>query len=80
MQFVSGNGGSSLDTPLPVPLAANSTPYTKAKLDYFSNSNEVGFMTMEREQQSWKVQAWNKQGKLITECRMQGNKTECSNK
>ncbi|BBB70141.1 phosphatase [Undibacterium sp. YM2] len=80
VQFVSGNGGSSLDTPLPVPLAANSTPYTEAKLDYFSNSNEVGFMTMEREQQSWKVQAWNKQGKLITECRMQGNKTECSNK
>ncbi|MFZ6676877.1 metallophosphoesterase [Undibacterium sp. Tian12W] len=80
VQFVSGNGGSSLDTPLPVPLTANSTPYTEAKLDYFSNSNEVGFMTMEREQQSWKVQAWNKQGKLITECRMQGKKTECSNK
>ncbi|PXX45256.1 metallophosphoesterase [Undibacterium pigrum] len=79
VQFVAGNGGSSLDTPLPTPLAANSTPYTEAKLDYFSNSNEVGFMTMEREQQSWKIQAWNKQGKLITECRTQGKKTDCKN-
>ena len=76
-QFITGNGGSSLDAPLPTPLAANATPYTEAKLDYFSNSNEVGFTTMEREPQGWKVQAWNKQGKLITECRMQGNKTQC---
>lgn len=80
VQFVAGNGGSSLDTPLPIPLAANSTPYTEARLDFFSNSNEVGFMTMEREQQSWKIQAWNKRGKLITECRTQGKKTECKNK
>ncbi|MBC3916791.1 metallophosphoesterase [Undibacterium sp. CY18W] len=77
VQFVSGNGGSSLDTALSTPLEANATPYTEARLDHFSNSNDVGFMTMEREQQSWKVQAWNKQGKLITECRMQGKKTEC---
>lgn len=77
VQFVSGNGGSSLDAPLPVPLAANSTPYNEARLDHFSNSNEVGFMTLEREQPGWKFQAWNKHGKMIAECRTDGKKTEC---
>ena len=76
-QFVSGNGGSSLDTPLKTPLAADVTPYQAAQLSHFSNSNDVGFMTLEREQHYWKVQAWNKNGKLITECQMHEKITQC---
>ncbi|MBC3883708.1 metallophosphoesterase family protein [Undibacterium griseum] len=76
-QFVSGNGGSSLDMPLPATAVTGKTPYSAAALEHFSNSNDVGFMTMERELQSWKIQAWNTQGKLITECRMQNRKTVC---
>lgn len=75
-QFVSGNGGSSLDVLLPQP-AAGATPYAGATLEYFSNSNAVGFMTMEREVGVWKLQAWDKSGKLITSCRLQNNKTAC---
>ena len=77
-QFVSGNGGSSLDMMLPEPLAAGATPFSAAKLEHFSNSNDVGFMTMERELQGWKIQAWNKQGKQIADCRMQNKKTTCT--
>lgn len=76
-QFVSGNGGSSLDTPLPLPLKPGSTPLAGAQLDFFSNSNDVGFMTMERDAQTWKIQAWNRHGKLLTTCRMQEGKTQC---
>ncbi|WP_423680361.1 metallophosphoesterase family protein [Undibacterium sp. WLHG33] len=77
VQFVSGNGGSSLDSPLPAVLPAGTTPYAAAEIAHFSNSNDVGFMVMERESQSWKMQAWNKNGKLMTECRTQGKKTQC---
>lgn len=77
VQFVSGNGGSSLDSPLPAVLPAGTTPYAAAEIAHFSNSNDVGFMVMEREPQSWKMQAWNKNGKLMTECRTQGKKTHC---
>ena len=76
-QFVSGNGGSSLDTPLKTPLEPSVTPYSAAQLAHFSNSNDVGFMTLEREQHGWKVQAWNKQGQLITACQMQEKSTQC---
>lgn len=77
VQFVSGNGGSSLDTPLPVPLKAGSTPYSAAHLEFFSNSNEVGFMTMEREGDIWQIKGWNLHGKLLTACTMKNGKTEC---
>ena len=76
-QFVSGNGGSSLDIPLKTPLAAGVTPYPAAQLAHFSNSNDVGFMTLERQSNYWKVQAWNKNGQLITECQMQEKSTQC---
>ncbi|MFZ6654696.1 metallophosphoesterase family protein [Undibacterium sp. TJN19] len=76
-QFVTGNGGSSLDIPLPTPIAADLTPYTGARVDHFSNSNSVGFTTLEREANGWKVQAWDKNGKLITKCMMQNQKTDC---
>lgn len=79
VQFVTGNGGSSLDMPLKTPLPADSAPYKGAHLDFFSNSNDVGFTTLEREQNGWKVQAWNKQGKLLTECQMLDKKTTCNN-
>jgi len=76
-QFVSGNGGSSLDTPLKTPVDPSLTPYPAAQLAYFSNSNDVGFMTLEREQNYWNVRAWNKHGQLITECQMQEKSTQC---
>lgn len=76
-QFVTGNGGSSLDTPLSTPLTPGLTPYSEAKLDQFMNSNEVGFMTMERLPDHWKIQAWNQHGQLIADCQMQDKKTSC---
>ncbi|MCH8618093.1 metallophosphoesterase [Undibacterium sp. TS12] len=77
VQFVSGNGGSSLDMAIPTPLAAGATPYPGAHTDFFSNSNEVGFTLLERDEQGWKIQAWNKQGKLMTQCQVQDKKNIC---
>jgi hypothetical protein len=77
-QFVSGNGGSSLDQPLPTPLPPDAKTFSGAKVAQFMNTNEVGFMTMERIDASWKIQAWNKNGKLLNTCLMQERKTSCS--
>ncbi|MBI3284413.1 MAG: metallophosphoesterase [Burkholderiales bacterium] len=76
-QFISGNGGSSLDAPLPQPLPAGSTPYPAAQPAYFGNSNRVGFMTIEREPETWKILAWDKNGKPISDCRLQNRHAVC---
>ncbi|CAN5869316.1 metallophosphoesterase [soil metagenome] len=76
-QFISGNGGSSLDQALPQSLAPGRTPYAAARVAHFSNSNEVGFMTMERDDKGWTLQAWNQYGKLFTSCQMQAGVTTC---
>ena len=77
-QFVSGNGGSSLSLFIPSPLPIGATPYSGARVEQFSNSDEVGLMTMERVGQSWKIEAWNQHGKRITVCVMLAGKTTCS--
>jgi Calcineurin-like phosphoesterase len=77
-QFVSGNGGSSLSPLVPDPLPAGVTPFDGAHVAHFSNSDEVGFMTMERIANSWKIEAWNQHGKRIADCLMQDGKTVCS--
>lgn len=77
-QFVSGNGGSSLDKILPVTLPAGVTPALGAQVAYFNNSNDVGYMTMERQGDVWDIQAWNLQGKVIERCQMHQQKTTCT--
>ena len=76
-QFVSGNGGSSLDQALPSQRPAAATPFSAAQVAQFSNSNEAGFMTMERLDKSWKMEAWDQHGKRLTSCVMQNKKTRC---
>lgn len=76
-QFVSGNGGSSLDQALPSQRPAAATPFSAARVAQFSNSNEVGFMTMERAGSDWKMEAWDQHGKRLASCLMQGAKTSC---
>ncbi|MFZ6748752.1 metallophosphoesterase family protein [Undibacterium sp. Ren11W] len=76
-QFVAGNGGSSLDQALPNQIPAGATPYAKAAVAHFSNSNQAGFMTMERVGANWKMQAWDQHGKPLTSCLMQDGKTTC---
>lgn len=77
-QFISGNGGSSLDESLPVTLPAGVTPALGANVAYFNNSNDVGYMTMERQGDLWDIQAWNLQGKMIEHCQMHKQTTTCT--
>ena len=77
-QFISGNGGSSLSLLLPQPLPVGATPFPGARVAHFSNTDEVGLMTMERLDQGWKIVAWNQQGKRLTTCVLLGKKASCS--
>lgn len=76
-QFVSGNGGSSLDVTIPEPLLAGTTPYAGANVEFFSNANAVGFMSMEKQAEGWLLQAWDLQGKLLTSCLLHDQRTAC---
>lgn len=76
-QFVSGNGGSSLDVALPTPLAPGQTPFAPARLAHFSNSNQVGFMSMQRTEEGWKILAYDQSGKPYTRCLLQAKKANC---
>ena len=76
-QFVSGNGGSSLDQALPNQVPQGVTPFEQARVAQFFNSDKVGFMLMERMGDAWKVEAWNQDGKLLKRCRLQGQVTTC---
>lgn len=77
-QFVSGNGGSSLDVALPTPLAPGSTPFAPARLAHFSNSNQVGFMSLQRSERGWKILAYDQHGKPYTSCLLQAKNTICN--
>lgn len=77
-QFISGNGGSSLSLLIPSPLPSGATPFSGARVAQFRNTDEVGLMTMERVENSWKIEAWNQHGKRITVCVLLAGKTSCS--
>lgn len=77
-QFVSGNGGSSLDVALPTPLAPGSTPFAPARLAHFSNSNQTGFMSMQRVEHGWKILAHDQRGKPYTSCLLQAKVSICN--
>jgi hypothetical protein len=71
-----GNGGTSPDLNLP----AKTTPFKKAKVAHFNSTNQSGFMTMERATEKstdWMIKSWDKNGMLMTTCRVSRLKKEC---
>lgn len=77
-QFGSGNGGTAMDKPLPNQLPENVTPFESAVVDHFSNSNQDGFMLIERKRDRWIMSAFDKEGNRMTQCKLQNAKTNCT--
>ena len=67
-QFVSGNGGDWVDTPLPLPLPAGTTPAPGAVVASTVATNRFGFMTMERAGAGWRMVARDALGAPMTTC------------
>jgi len=77
-QFVSGFGGDWVDTPLPLPLAANLTPAPTAIVSAIVATNRFGFMTMQRDGTRWTMIARDFDGKTMTTCGLNQRRADCA--
>jgi hypothetical protein len=76
-QFVSGNGGDWVDTPLPPTLAPDATPAPGAVVAAIVASNRFGFMTMERDGAHWRMAERDARGALMTTCTLFERRASC---
>ena len=76
-QFVSGNGGDWIDTPLPSPLPARMTPMPGAVIASLVATNRFGFMTMERDGARWRMVAHDARGAPMISCTLFERRATC---
>ena len=79
-QIIAGNGGTWLDEPLPRPLPPGATPARDAIVATISSSATFGFVTLQRDPgaaASWQVEAWDRDGRLLTRCALFERRTTC---
>jgi hypothetical protein len=76
-QFVTGNGGDWLDTPLRLPLPPGTTPAPGAVVAAIVASNRFGFMTMERDGARWRMVAHDVRGVPMTTCTLSERRAVC---
>jgi hypothetical protein len=79
-QFISGNGGTHLDQPLPRPLPAGAMPAPDAVVATMTSTTAFGFLTLQREAGTavpWQVDAWNVDGRLSTRCTLRERRMTC---
>ena len=77
-QFVSGNGGDWIDTPLPLPLPPGTTPAPGAVVAGIVATNRFGFMTMERDGARWRITAHDGSGQAMSTCALAERRADCS--
>ena len=76
-QFVTGNGGDWVDTPLPIPLPPGTTPAPGAVVAGIVASNRFGFMTIERDGSRWRMVAHDFRGTPMTTCTLAERRAVC---
>ena len=78
-QFISGNGGTELDEPLPRPLPPDARPAADAVVAAMTASSTFGFLTLQRGPgaASWRAEAWDRDGRLLTRCALFERRTTC---
>jgi hypothetical protein len=77
-QFVSGNGGDWIDTPLPSALPAGTTPMPGAVIASLVATNRFGFMTIERDGARWRMVAHDARGVPMISCTLFERRATCA--
>jgi len=77
-QFVSGNGGDWIDTPLPQPLPPGVVPAPGTVMAGLAATNRFGFMTMERDGALWRMVAHDARGTPLISCVLEGRQASCT--
>ncbi|HEY2862119.1 MAG TPA: metallophosphoesterase [Casimicrobiaceae bacterium] len=79
-QFISGNGGTHLDQPLPRPLPPGATPARDVLVATMTSTTAFGFLTLQREAGTaapWQVDEWNADGRLSARCTLRERRMTC---
>jgi hypothetical protein len=79
-QFISGNGGTWADAPLPWPLPTGASVAPGTVIETIASTNRYGFMVLERDpvrSDLWRVEARDVHGELMTICILRNGKTKC---
>ena len=74
-QFIVGNSGTELDSPITVPL--DGLEIAGAIIDQGVSFDDFGFVTMENVDNSWRVSVRDVNGKEIIPCEIVGNFANC---
>jgi len=77
-QFVSGNGGDWIDTPLPQPLPPGVVPAPGTVMAGLVATNRFGFMTMERDGARWRMVAHDARGSPLISCTLDDRRASCA--
>lgn len=76
--YIVGNGGSSLDSPFPVPFPAAVAPAPGAVVDNIAARHDFGFATMERDAGGWRVVDRDTRGTPQLNCRVADRRSKCA--
>ena len=77
-QFVSGNGGDWIDTPLPQPLPAGVVPVPGSTMSTLVATNRFGFMTMDRDGPRWRIVAHDAHSAPLFVCTLVERQAICA--
>jgi hypothetical protein len=78
--IIAGHGGTSLDRAIPDPLPPGTSPAEGVTVESITHSNLFGLLMMERHNNEWVLNAFDRDGKPLTTCQLRDLKVLCDKK
>jgi Calcineurin-like phosphoesterase len=75
--LVAGIGGDYLDVELPDPFPRTLSPAAGAVVDTIAHSARFGFVLLERRAKTWRIEAYTRDGRALTQCTLAGPRFSC---
>ena len=75
--LVAGIGGDYLDVELPDPFPRTLSPAAGAVVDTIAHSARFGFVVLERQGKGWRIEAYTRDGRALTQCTLAGPRFSC---